>query len=529
MSKLPPGWVAAPLMDIVNLHDSRRIPLNQTQRASRRGPYPYYGANGQVDSIDDYLFDGDYILVAEDGGYFDDRTRAVAYEASGKFWVNNHAHILSVRDKIPRRFLTYALNAIDWMQYVGGSTRLKLTQAGMRKIDLDLPPLPEQRRIVAKLDSLFARTRRAREELGCTSLLIEHYKRIILTAAFRGELTADWRQTHLGSEDQPLTEHVPGSWRMRQLQEIAEIQTGLALGKKRKPDDDLFEIPYLRVANVQRGYLKLDEIKTLQATKSEIQRLLLKKGDVLMNEGGDRDKLGRGWIWEGEIEPCIHQNHVFRVRLFDDNFPPRYVSYFANEFGQDYFFSEGTQTTNLASISKKKLSALPLPIPGAGEATEIVARIDRAFGWIGALTNEISRGNQLIIHLDEVALNKAFKGDLVPQDPADEPASVLIGRIRKHRDEEESIGRSQRWRPVARMPRGKRERKQAMGKKRTDVEDNHLSQLLADMGGSGNARELWQRSAMDIDEFYKQLRDEMEAGLIREGAVKDVLELAHAA
>jgi type I restriction enzyme S subunit len=102
MSEIPKGWVASPLLDVVDLHDSRRIPLNATQRAQRRGEYPYYGANGQVDSIDDYIFDGEYVLLAEDGGYFDDPSRGVAYEVSGKFWVNNHAHILSARGGNPK-------------------------------------------------------------------------------------------------------------------------------------------------------------------------------------------------------------------------------------------------------------------------------------------------------------------------------------------------------------------------------------------------------------------------------------------
>ena len=143
MSALPQDWEYAPLMDIVELHDSRRIPLNNRQRAERKGPYPYYGANGQVDSIDDYLFDGEYILLAEDGGYFDDPSRGVAYEASGRFWVNNHAHILSPKNGIPRRYLTYVLNSLDWMPFVGGSTRLKLTQEGMRKIRVPLAPPDE--------------------------------------------------------------------------------------------------------------------------------------------------------------------------------------------------------------------------------------------------------------------------------------------------------------------------------------------------------------------------------------------------
>jgi type I restriction enzyme, S subunit len=195
----------------------------------------------------------------------------------------------------------------------------------------------------------------------------------------------------------------------------------------------MIECPYLRVANVQRGWLDLKEVKNIEVTEQEASRLYLRYGDILMNEGGDRDKLGRGWFWEGQIENCIHQNHVFRVRLYDPKFPPKLISLYANEIGQSHFFDEGTQTTNLASISKTRLSSLPLRLPPVREALEILARIETAFAWIDRLASETTNARRLIDHLDRAILAKAFRGDLVPQDPNDEPASVLLERIRAER------------------------------------------------------------------------------------------------
>src|SRR5262249_55416179 len=154
-------------------------------------------------------------------------------------------------------------------------------------------------------------------------------------------------------------------------EEISQIQGGIQVGKNRPASAVLVEVPYLRVANVQRGWLNLNEIKTLGVTAEERDRLLLQDGDILMNEGGDRDKLGRGWIWQAQIPVCIHQNHVFRIRLYDRDFPSEYVSHYANENGQRYFIDQGTQTTNLASISKRKVAALPVPVPPTDEAMEI--------------------------------------------------------------------------------------------------------------------------------------------------------------
>jgi len=265
-----------------------------------------------------------------------------------------------------------------------------------------------------------------------------------LEAAFRGDLTKDWREENIAYSKGTQSEVLPAGWKLCELEDISEIQSGLALGKKRKEGEELLEVPYLRVANVQRTHLNLDEIKTVFATEKEISHLSLKKGDVLMNEGGDRDKLGRGWVWNEQLSPCIHQNHVFRVRLNIPAFPPQFVSYYANEFGQDYFLSQGKQTTNLASISKTKLSSFPVPVPSAQEAAEIVTRIEMALSWLGMVDREQARATHLLNHLDQANLARAFRGELVPQDENDEPASILLERIRLDRQGHQKAKRSRK-------------------------------------------------------------------------------------
>jgi type I restriction enzyme S subunit len=104
---------------------------------------------------------------------------------------------------------------------------------------------------------------------------------------------------------------LPPGWAWTTLGEIADLKGGLTKGKRRREEDKLRSVPYLRVENVQRGYLNLDQMKMIEATEAEIDDLRLRVGDVLFNEGGDRDKLGRGWVWQAALPECIHQNHVF--------------------------------------------------------------------------------------------------------------------------------------------------------------------------------------------------------------------------
>lgn len=165
---------------------------------------------------------------------------------------------------------------------------------------------------------------------------------------------------------------------------------------------------------MQRGWLDLTEIKTIVVPEDKIAALRLQPGDIFFNEGGDRDKLGRGWVWEGQIDECIHQNHVFRARLHDTTLEPRFFSWYGNTFGPRYFFDEGKQTVNLASLSRKRLGRLPVPVPPVEEQAEIVNRVTEALEIIDHLADGISIAEVSVDAVARSALAKAFRGELVP-------------------------------------------------------------------------------------------------------------------
>jgi type I restriction enzyme S subunit len=155
---------------------------------------------------------------------------------------------------------------------------------------------------------------------------------------------------------------------------------------------------------------------------------------VLFTEGGDRDKLGRGWIWNGELTECIHQNHVFRARLYSADVEPKLISWFGNAFGQVWFMEQGKQTTNLASINLTKLSAFPVPLPPLEEQRFIVEEVERRLSVVKEVETEVEANLKRASRLRQAILKRAFEGKLVPQDPSDEPASELLERIRAERE-----------------------------------------------------------------------------------------------
>ena len=145
------SWSFIKLIDCCEFLDHLRKPVKQINR--KEGEYPYYGANGKQGTINDYIFDEDLVLLAEDGGHFRDPTRGIAYKISGKSWVNNHAHVLRPKNIIDINYLHYSLNQKDIRKYLTGSTRDKLTKSGASNIEIPLPPLDEQRRIAKILDT----------------------------------------------------------------------------------------------------------------------------------------------------------------------------------------------------------------------------------------------------------------------------------------------------------------------------------------------------------------------------------------
>lgn len=182
------SWEEKKLSEITENQDSKRIPLSKSQRDNMNRIYDYYGASGIIDKVDDYIFEGKKLLIGEDGANLVTRSKDIAFIADGKYWVNNHAHILDVKDTVLLMYLCNYVNNMDLIPYVTGSAQPKLTQAKMNNIKIFLPTLPEQHEIVRLIDDLLARERAAQQAAEQALASIDLMKKSILARAFRGEL-----------------------------------------------------------------------------------------------------------------------------------------------------------------------------------------------------------------------------------------------------------------------------------------------------------------------------------------------------
>jgi len=350
------------------------------------------------------------------------------------------------RESVEREYLLRWLLSEDFrdasLAHQGRTLLPKINQTGLRSTRLPLPPLPEQRRIVAKLDRLSARSRAARDHLARTAALAARVKQAILAAAFRGELTAEWRElnnppaitadaTKIDNRA-PSIEALPQAWSWAALGSLTTVTGGLTKNQKRAGMP--LKAPYLRVANVYANELRLSEVLDIGCTVSEAAHTRLQNGDLLVVEGnGSRDQIGRVALWRGEIDGCLHQNHLIRVRPSSEITPEFALYWLLSPSGRIGIEAVASSSSGLHTLSITKVKGLPVPACSVEEQHEIVRRIETAFARIDRLTAEAARAAHLLDRLDERLLAKAFRGELVPQDPADEPARDLLARIRAAR------------------------------------------------------------------------------------------------
>lgn len=263
----------------------------------------------------------------------------------------------------------------ELIRRASGTTFLEISSADFCSIKVPNPSREEKLLIAQILDTLDT-------SIHQTEAIIEKLKQVkqgllhdLLTRGVdaNGELRPSYEQAPELYQASPLG-WIPKEWTIRLLGACADISSGVTLGRS-VVGIGLLELPYLRVANVQDGYVDLTEIKTVGIFQSELERFTLKHGDVLMNEGGDYDKLGRGTVWRAQIEPCLHQNHVFRVRCNIEILLPDYLSaYSSSQRGKVFFIQSSKQSTNLASINSTQLKAFPIAFPDLSEQNKIIKK-----------------------------------------------------------------------------------------------------------------------------------------------------------
>lgn len=334
------------------------------------------------------LKNGDLVIEKSGGGENTVVGRAVQWSSTARAITSNFMARLEPQPDHNGRYLTYVLAHL----YFTGVIRRYIKQTtGIQNLDLhaylqekwDFPNKSDQTAIAAFLDH---ETARIDELVREQEHLLEEFRQ-------KRQATVDAGVTgNLLKPESPRISvacigSIPAHWEVIKLKRVAQVRGGVTKGRDLQ-GKHVIEVAYLRVANVQDGYLNLGDVATIEIGADELDRYSLRDGDVLMNEGGDNDKLGRGAVWRGQISPCIHQNHVFSVRPHGvDSDWLALIN--TSTYAKFYFFSNSKQSTNLASISSSNIKELPVVLPPQQEQQAILRTVNQRLAQIDALVAEV--------------------------------------------------------------------------------------------------------------------------------------------
>jgi type I restriction enzyme S subunit len=507
MSELPVGWATAPLGEVVEILDSIRVPINAKEREHRLGDVPYFGATGQVGWIDEFLFDQEIVLLGEDGAPFLDMSKPKAYLVNGKSWVNNHAHVLIGKPGLSNRFLMYQLNTIDYREFVSGTTRLKLPQGPMRQISLSVAPAKEQNRIVDEIEKQFTRLDAATAALKRVQANLKRYRASVLKAACEGRLVPTEAEIarNEGRDYEPADKLLQRILRERRARWEADTLAKMqASGKPPKdnhwkqkykepsapdtsnlpplpegwcwanldqlivsgPQNGLYKAasaygtgnPIVRIDDYQNDWHRaVSDLRVLQMQDEELMLYRLDARDVIINRVNSLTHLGKCISVPNEWEGAVFESNMMRMQVAEPVSVQWLMDYLHSNEGRTELTSNAKWAVNQASINQEDVKATVVPLPPQEEQTRIAESVSKALS--GSSRTLEAAATQLIrsSRLRQTILKVAFTGQLVPQDPTDEPASALLERIRAERAKASGnkAVRNQKARSTARLRRSK--------------------------------------------------------------------------
>ena len=488
---LPEGWTLRPLADIAEINPPLGHRVASDDTPVTFVPMRAVGVEGsgfiatetrpyqQVKRGYTAFRSGDIITAKITPCMENGKTMLVPEVPGGICFGSTEFHVVRPNEGINGKWLELYLLRQDTrreaqLKMAGAVGQMRVPASFLQSLQVPVPPRCEQSRVAQAVEELsldlatgVAALERCREKL-------HRYRASVLKAAVEGDLTADWRSAHPDAEPastllqrilaerrehweqeqlrtytekgktppknwkakykEPVAPELadlpslPAGWEWVGFDQIGAIQGGLQKSPARAPKRNHF--PYLRVANVRRGRLQLDELHRFELTPQELRKLRLETGDVLLVEGnGSRTEIGRCALWNGEVEDCVHQNHIIRVRLATSVLP-QYINIFLNSpIGQFAIQQAASSTSGLYTLSVNKVKRLSLPLPPTAEQQAIADCVEGHAAGIEQIDTTLTDKLSSATRLRQSILHQAFTGNLLPQDPNDEPASDLIGRI----------------------------------------------------------------------------------------------------
>ena len=360
--------------EVSNNYDKKRVPLSSAQRAKRKGNYRYYGAQGVIDHIDDYIFDGTFVLIAEDGENLKSKKQNIAQVVKGQFWVNNHAHIVTGNDLCDTYYLCYLINSMDLSGYITGSAQPKLSQANLNAVTLALPPIEVQKKIVGYLNKID-------EKIEVNTQINKNLEQQA-QAIFANEFL--------------FLEPLPDGWKQASLIDIADYLNGLAMQKYR-PTDDETGIPVLKIKELRQGCCDTNSELCSPNIKNEY---IIRDGDVIFSWSGSLlvD------FWCGGI--CGLNQHLFKVT--SSKYDKWFYYVWTKHHLERFIAVAADKATTMGHIKRDELAKAEVLIPNDADYNRIGALLHPIYNLI--IANRVE--SKKLAEARNNLLPKLMSGDL---------------------------------------------------------------------------------------------------------------------
>ena len=466
--------------------------------------------------IQKYQLQKDDLLLTE-GGDPDKLGRGTLWQEEIKECIHQN-HIFKVRKEVnvvDMNFLSRQIASPAGKAYflskakqTTGIASINLGQ--LRGFPVWLPPLNEQRRIADKLDSTLAAVQACKQKLNNAAETIQRFRQSVLAAAVSGELTREWREER----------GIKGDWEEITAKEAGKIQ----LGRQRSPKYHSGRTmrPYLRVQNVFENRIDLEDVMSMDFPGKDLEKYKLHYGDILLNEGQSPQYLGRPAMYRDELDEACFTNTLIRFQANKQIVNPDFaLLVFRHNMHSGRYISEGKITTNIAHLSLGRFGETEFPLPSLDEQEQVSNKAADLFAQADSIEAAITSALRAIGSLSSSVLAKAFRGELVPQDPNDEPASVLLERIKSQREAEAAAKK-----PAKRGRRKKADPAQLVIPQ--GIADNHLTKVLAECGALSELA-LLAASELEPGVFQLQLSKELAAGAFKQIDIDGEAAYAHAA
>lgn len=411
--------------------------------------------------------------------------------------------------ELDSRWLFFAVRTSSFVEkmsdLVKGALYPAIGSNDIRSFRIPLAPFNEQKRIAERLEQLLKRVNSSKARLENVQNTLKRFKQSVLSAATTGKLTEGWRKEN----------GISSEWSSFVL---GELLSDLRYGTAQKSNYEAIDgIPVLRIPNISNGRIDNSDLKFGRFEEIELKALTLKENDILIiRSNGSVTLVGKAAIVGKEFEGYLFAGYLIRLRVKNELLNAQYLLRFLEspQLRQHIEFTSRS-SSGINNINSEEIKNITILAPSLSEQLEIVRRVEKLFAFADQLEKRIQTAHATLERLTPSILAKAFRGELVPQDPTDEPASVLLERIQAARAKEAAV-------PKQRKPRQVKVKSVKTGgdtmKRLEEILSDHLKTTLQELNPNGQtleAKALWQASELSIDEFYLQLSREISAGLLR--------------